>query len=62
MSDALRRSMGSSRHQPGIQRLEKEGRPIGDDAQNPNTVDAVIDVDFDDIPTVTMRPSCRSSE
>ena len=59
-----------ARYKPELDRLEAEGGQLGQDAQDPGTVEAVINVDFDmtwkdqviiaDLPTVTMRERALS--
>lgn len=67
MSEELQQKIEeiTARYQPELQRLEQEGQAIGDEAMDPNSAEAVINIDFDmqwkdreiifDIPTVTMR-------
>lgn len=67
MSDQFQQNIDeiTSRYQPEVARLEAEGGKLSDEAQDPNAVGAMINVDFDidmkdrelsfNIPTVTMR-------
>ncbi|OAO00374.1 hypothetical protein A8B75_18720 [Sphingomonadales bacterium EhC05] len=54
-----------ARYQPELDRIEKEGKELGDDVTDPNALEYVVDADFDvewkitklsaTVPTVTMR-------
>jgi len=54
-----------AKYQPELDRIEKEGKALGDDVKDPNALEYVIDADFDvewkvtklsaTVPTVTMR-------
>lgn len=67
MSEELQAKINeiTSRYQPEIDRIQAEGAALGEDAENPGTVGAVIKIDFDmewkereivfDLPSVTMR-------
>lgn len=54
-----------AKYQPELDRIEQEGKELGDDVQDPNALEYVIDADFDvewkvtklsaTVPTVTMR-------
>ena len=67
MSDELQAKIDevTARYKPELDRIQREGQALGDQSLDPNTTEAIINVDFDldwkereiifNLPTVTMR-------